>query len=238
MKLLQELHTLQDAKAATRLLGQECSQFVAAPVELYRGMTSSDSISKVAIRQDRRPLDTNALVSASFNYLFERKHSTPNIRSRAMFCTPRKTQAGTYGVLHWVIPTDECVMWVRAGVRDSLSTMDDIEPFVKMFGKEDIEAAKSAGLPMHSGEMIAHMYQHGSKQTRAVIDDMVQSTDKIFREYKQYNTGAGNTMPQYSEVMVTGPSYFAIPVSWAVETYGIPYEEYTFAQIIKDATPA
>lgn len=68
-------------------------------VHLYRGITTklgTTDMVRIPIRQDRRPRNADHRAHVIFSALFEMKFSSPDVRSRAMFCTTNPQDASPY----------------------------------------------------------------------------------------------------------------------------------------------
>lgn len=103
-----------DMEAINSILKKDCQPFLseAKGLHLYRGIRNSpagmeklaDSLYKIPVRKDRRPLLGDYEYFNTFNSLFEKKFHIPNIRSTSIVCTGNESIASAYGHEYAVYP--------------------------------------------------------------------------------------------------------------------------------------
>lgn len=239
MKLLQELDALQSARMELQHMGKECSSFLQHGTQWYRGVRNPLGIRRVEIRQDRKPLDSSAIESALFNYLFERVHGIADIRMKTAFCTSSRTQALSYGRLCWIFPTNNSVIWANAQIRDSLKIMDKLSEYARELSVDALNFISEHNT--HSGSVFTALYNSDIKyieHIRREIDEIAQQTQAMFTGYKQYSPADVASIPTNVELMLYGAPYYVVPTGWVQDTFNTPNnEDLAFEYILKQTNP-
>lgn len=220
LKLLQELNEQIPTQQLAKQLVKECSLFMGNPTEVFRGVQAqhrSDTIQKLDIRQDRRPLDSDKLSSAVFNYLLDKHLGIPNIRTRALFCTKSMSNAKTYGELNWVFPINESIIVTSPKYRDSISIIDAIHGDLGMcFGiMECSDLIKEAGIELHKQEIVDFIL---TECDHPAVKDMQFVLDKFSADIGSYITATPDalaSLPSNRELMLVSKSHYLIPMTWA-----------------------
>lgn len=223
MKLIQELEHDVSGNQLLEQIGTDCSKFVLQPTQIFRGIRKTGPLlQKLAIRTNRQPLDTNAVCSSIFNYLFYKQFGIRDVRMRAAFATQEYERARRYGNVSWIIPTDECTLWVCEGIEDTLAVMDKIAELsvsLDLLSDWDKAVEATGGVP-HSGAVIEYIEQKGTRENQQVLEQIESSTRAEFLRYKKISPDSTGVLPK-GEIMVVGPAMYAVNIDWAIRRFSV-----------------
>ena len=112
-------------------LQTSCSEFLNnATMPLFRGFKRDlNGLTKVPIRTNRIPSDSDSSHTAAFNYLFEVYTKIPYIRNSTAFAAMDDSVARSYGEAGFVFPINGTKFYRADGIRDVFSDFEDISPF-------------------------------------------------------------------------------------------------------------
>lgn len=194
---------------------EECSEFFQAingdptTYKLYRGISGPPlRLQKKSIRTGRVPKDTPNELHEMYDRWFKENHGIA-FRSNSIQATGSKIKAEDFGRLHVIFPTNGYKFIWSPDIRDFT---DDINPKV---------AAKLNRIKENPAQ---YGYSEEDVKKWAVEDAPYWIVDEALSSVNWKTTDIDQAIKSYSEIMITGDSYYALP-----------YREEHVLEYIKDA---
>jgi hypothetical protein len=175
---------------------------------LYSGRQSSAKWFEDKIRKNRIPVDTPQEIHDMVDDIFKKK-TGKRLRSNSLFCVNDETTARTYGKLFYIFPIGNYESWYHPEVADLFTH------FNKYSVRQELNLL--TGLTVYANILEKIRYEPG------FLDKWENYLKNLVDGYKK-----GLPNKNDIEVMITGDSYYAVNVDWALWISNMPTVKPTF----------
>lgn len=176
-------------KKTIAVLQKNCSEFLSNASEpMYRGFKRDLSgLSKIPIRTNRIPSDSDSVHTAAFNYIFEMYTGIPYIRNSTAFAAMSSSVARSYGEVGFIFPINGTKFYRADGINDVFSEFEDVPDFIDFAGQwmwgQSMSDKKEAAIVADFQKLDKWIYSKRGKVSKTEVNKTFGKYLKVWKLY-------------------------------------------------------